>query len=338
MALNWKSLVDARAKAGTVGQAWYDTLGADVRKAVSVNDMVSYASGRGYGLGGAWAELAKTLAAGQGGARAYGTGIGGVLSIGEARRIAEEKDKSVAQVMAKALEKGAALGSGLVNQFNGGRLGPNGASDVLYMGDRGTGQALEQLQALRGLQMTRGTVYAGHSTTQNPSYRSNSPNSGSAYVPGSTTYNPIVLPRSVISGVQRVNGGRGAGRKPGTGATSATAAATGGGEVADWENSVNNSNQAIIDSINAQIEANSAQADLYMGQIDSLMQAMQQQAMNPNGGLQSFVPYAVTTTQAPATGAQVTQAITARKKPTDTDLSINPLVGATAGTGLNIGI
>ena len=247
---------------------------------------------------------------------------GPVVSVKEAQRIADARNQSVAQVMAKAVSSGAALGSGLVNQFNAGKLGINTSNlqkfgDIRYApgANKGTAQALSDLQALQGLQMNKGTAYAGYSTNTST---------------GTNVYNPIVLPRSVVTGVQRVPAA----------APAATAAETTKppGEVENWENSVNNSNQALIDSINAQIAANASQAELYMGQIDSLMQMMQQQAMNPNGGLQSFTPYAVTTNVAPATGAQTTQAITARKKPAVTDLTLNPLVMADAGTGLNIGI
>jgi hypothetical protein len=245
---------------------------------------------------------------------------GAVVSAKEAAKIAGDTGKTVAQVMAKAVNAGAALGSGLVNQFNAGKLGINTSNlqkfgDISYApgANKGTVQALSDLQALQGLQMNKGTAYAGYSTNTST---------------GSNVYNPIVLPRSVVTGVQRV---------PAAG-TAAPAAPAAGGEVANWENSVENSNQALIDAINAQIAANASQAELYMGQIDSLMQAMQQQSMNPAGGLQSFTPYAVTTNVAPATGAQTTQAITARKKPAVTDLTLNPLVMADAGTGLNIGI
>ena len=248
---------------------------------------------------------------------------GAVVSAKEAAKIAGDTGKTVAQVMAKAVNAGAALGSGLVNQFNAGKLGINTSNlqkfgDISYApgANKGTVQALSDLQALQGLQMNKGTAYAGYSTNTST---------------GSNVYNPIVLPRSVVTGVQRVPAA-------GTAAPAAPAAPAAGGEVANWENSVENSNQALIDAINAQIAANASQAELYMGQIDALMQAMQQQSMNPNGGLQSFTPYAVTTNVAPATGAQTTQAITARKKPAVTDLTLNPLVMADAGTGLNIGI
>ena len=248
---------------------------------------------------------------------------GAIVSAKEAAKIAGDTGKTVAQVMAKAVNAGAALGSGLVNQFNAGKLGINTSNlqkfgDISYApgANKGTVQALSDLQALQGLQMNKGTAYAGYSTNTST---------------GTNVYNPIVLPRSVVTGVQRVPAA-------GTAAPAAPAAPAAGGEVANWENSVENSNQALIDAINAQIAANASQAELYMGQIDSLMQAMQQQSMNPAGGLQSFTPYAVTTNVAPATGAQTTQAITARQKPAVTDLTLNPLVTADAGTGLNIGI
>ena len=270
--------------------------------------------GRYYGgTASAAAAPAATAQAAAARVRGFG-GSGAVMSLSEAKRIAEQRGITVAQVMSKGLAKGGALGAGLVNQFNAGKLGINTSNPYAPGANKGTAQALQNLQALQGLQMNKGQAYAGYTTNTST---------------GSNVYSPIVLPRSVVTGVQRVQTG---------GKPAAAAAPAAGGEVANWENSVNNSNQALIDSINGQIEANATQSQLYMGQIDSLMQAMQQQAMNPNGGLQSFTPYAVTTNVAPATGAQTTQAITARKKPAVTDLTLNPLVMADAGTGLNIGI
>jgi hypothetical protein len=245
--------------------------------------------------------------------------VGKVLTQKESQQVAKQTGKSVQQVMAKAVNAGVGLGSKVVNNYTP----APGQTPAVY----------KALAPLANLQMNKGTVYTGYSTTQTPSTQTRALGGGVNYTPGSTTYNPIVLPRSVVSGVQRVTTGDGNGKvdkdkdKDG-----------GDGAVNKWEDSVNTSNQALIDSINAQIAANATQAELYMGQIDSLMQAMQQQAMNPNGGLQSFTPYAVTTNVAPAAGAQTTQAITARKKPAVTDLTLNPLVMADAGTGLNIGI
>jgi len=96
-------------------------------------------------------------------------------------------------------------------------------------------------------------------------------------------------------------------------------------------------NQALIDSINAQIAANATQAELYMGQINDLMASMQ--TANQQGGLSSIAPYAVTSTSVdPASGAKTTSAVAPRKKPTATDLSVDSLVSNSAGTGLNIAI
>ena len=243
---------------------------------------------------------------------------GKVLSQKEAQKVANQTGKSVPQVMAKAVNTGVGLGAKVVNNYTP----APGQTPAVY----------EALTPLANLQMNKGTVYSGYSTTQTPSTQTRALGGGVNYTPGSTTYNPIVLPRSVVSGVQRVTTGDGKG-KDGNGKDG-----NGDGAVQKWEDSVNTSNQALIDSINAQIAANATQAELYMGQIDSLMQAMQQQAMNPAGGLQSFTPYAVTTNVTPAAGAQTTQAITARRKPAVTDLTLNPLVMADAGTGLNIGI
>ena len=90
----------------------------------------------------------------------------------------------------------------------------------------------------------------------------------------------------------------------------------------------------MIDAINAAVAQNQANQDLYMGMVSDLMNQMsasnQQQQM-------SAAPYAVmTTTNAPAQGAQVTQAINRRLKNLNTSLAIAPVETATAGTGLNI--
>jgi hypothetical protein len=101
-----------------------------------------------------------------------------------------------------------------------------------------------------------------------------------------------------------------------------------------WSESVDDGSQAMIDAINAAVAQNQANQDLYMGMVSDLMNQMsasnQQQQM-------SAAPYAVmTTTNAPAQGAQVTQAINRRLKNLNTSLAIAPVETATAGTGLNI--
>jgi hypothetical protein len=224
--------------------------------------------------------------------------------------------------------------SSLVNNFNAGNLGPNDRNVTNFGGvpigmgaDGATTKAIASLQALQGLRMGKGQVYAGYSTTTTPGQASRGVNEGHSWTPGTTTYNPIVLPKDRVVSIAGVAGGAGG----------ANGKKKADGSIGSWEQSVNDSNQVLIDSINAQIKANATQAELYMGQINSLMQSMNQASQS--GGLQSITPYAVTSTSVdPASGAKTTSAITPRKKPTETDLSISPLVSATTGTGLNIGI
>ena len=131
---------------------------------------------------------------------------GANVSRKEATKIAESTGKSVAQVMAKALDKGATLGASLVNQYNKGNLGPNGNNlrevmpgySVALGQGPGTTRALEALTPLQNLQLNKGTVYAGNSQTNNPG--------------GNPTYNPIVLPRGMTAAGGGGNGGGGNGR------------------------------------------------------------------------------------------------------------------------------
>ena len=128
----------------------------------------------------------------------------------EASKIARSTGKSVAQVMAKAQGKGVTLGSGLVNKFNRGLMGPNlGATRSIYgltFGqpgvNKGTTRALEALAPLQNLRMSKGTVYAGYSTTTTPGSARNTPMEGFSSTPASTTYNPIVLPKSLFASEQ----------------------------------------------------------------------------------------------------------------------------------------
>jgi hypothetical protein len=251
---------------------------------------------------------------------------GSILTKNEALKIAESTGKAVAQVMARAQKNGQGLGSSLVNNYNRGTLGPNGSNVTNFggvpigMGAGGAAtKAIAQLQALEGLRMGQGQVYMGSTTTTTPGQQQRGVNDGYSSTPGSTVYNPIVVPRGYVAAAPKAAAAPAAEAKP-------------TGPVGNWENSVNNSNQELINSINAQIAANSTQAELYMGQINDLMKSMQ------GANLRSITPYATTTSVAPASGAQITQAITARKKPVNTDLSISSLVGDLAGTGLNIGI
>ncbi len=128
----------------------------------------------------------------------------------EASKISRSTGKSVAQVMAKAQDKGVALGSGLVNKFNRGLMGPNLGDTRSFFGvtlgqpgvDKGTTRALEKLAPLQNLQMSKGTVYAGYSTTTTPGATRNTPMEGFSSTPARTTYNPIVLPKSLFTANQ----------------------------------------------------------------------------------------------------------------------------------------
>jgi hypothetical protein len=269
----------------------------------------------------------------------------------EALRIAESTGKTVAQVMAKAVERGATLGANLVNQYNAGKLGPNASSYPMGL-SAGASQAIESLRPLDGLRMGQGQIYAGHSTTTTPGYSNNDPWTGGTHTPGTTVYNPVVLPRTMGAipapgggggggGAGAAGGGGGGGRgrggRGGAATDPAPTTAPGEGPIGAWEKSVQDSNNALIESINAQIAANAEQAQLYMGSITQLMQTMVD--ANKAGGMNSITPYASTsTTVDPVTGAKTTVPITARPKPTGTDLSVSPLVSSTAGTGLSIAI
>jgi hypothetical protein len=102
----------------------------------------------------------------------------------------------------------------------------------------------------------------------------------------------------------------------------------------NWSDSVDAGTQAMIDAINQTILDNQANQQLYMGMMSDMMSQMAAVQQQPQ---QVATPYAVTTsTNAPAQGAQMTQAITPRKKNLNTSLAITPLETASAGTGLNI--
>jgi hypothetical protein len=101
----------------------------------------------------------------------------------------------------------------------------------------------------------------------------------------------------------------------------------------NWSDSIDAGTQAMIDALNQSILDNQANQQLYMGMMSDMMSQMAA-VQQPQ---QVATPYAVTTsTNAPAQGAQMTQAIAPRKKNLNTSLAITPLETATAGTGLNI--
>ena len=201
---------------------------------------------------------------------------GAVVTKKEATAIAQSTGKSVAQVMAKAQDQGASLGSALVNQFNKGNLGPNTSSlrtpipgfTTAVNQTQGTTRALQQLQPLEGLKMNSGTAYAGYSTTKTPAYSSNNPYSGSTYTPGSTTYNPIVVPRNMVGG------GGGAGGSGGGG----TAGAGGGGNGGNGGGNGNgNGGRGTQGYINKQFDAYKDWAQTTINTLTSGQDILQQQ-------------------------------------------------------------
>ena len=102
----------------------------------------------------------------------------------------------------------------------------------------------------------------------------------------------------------------------------------------NWSDSIDAGTQAMIDALNQSILDNQANQQLYMGMMSDMMSQM---AAVQQPQQQVATPYAVTTsTNAPAQGAQMTQAISPRKKNLNTSLAITPLETASAGTGLNI--
>ncbi len=162
--------------------------------------------------------------------------VGPNVSKKEASRIASSTGKSVAQVMAKAQEKGVALSSSLVNSFNRGSMGPNLTGMTSAFGvalarpgiNKGTARALESLTPLQNLQMNKGTVYAGYSTTT-PRTSVNTPYGGHSSTPKGTTYNPIILPKSLFKSTEiqkgSVSGSNTSSTPAATNTVSATSAA-----------------------------------------------------------------------------------------------------------------
>lgn len=147
----------------------------------------------------------------------YGTGLQGqiksagkVLSKKEAVRIADATGKTVAQVMSKAQSLGTNFGSGLVNAYSKGKLGPN-AANPYGPNVTGTLKAIESLAPLANLQLPKNTIYAGSSVYNIPRTSSTNPNSGYSSTPAQTIYNPIVIPRepskAQTTNIQKFNAG-----------------------------------------------------------------------------------------------------------------------------------
>ena len=112
-----------------------------------------------------------------------------------------------------------------------------------------------------------------------------------------------------------------------------------------WSDSVDDGMSELEAILQAQMEANAAQTDLYMGMMQDMMSQMQtantQNALVATEQPVQMAPqgaYAVTTYQTPATGAQTTQEIKPRKPVANDSLSISTLPAAASGVGLNLAI
>ena len=205
--------------------------------------------------------------------------VGSTLSRREAEQIAERQGKSVAQVMAKAQEKGLGLTAGLVNNFNSGNLGPNFQSTgfngqgvpVLRGQNAATMQALQSLQGLNNLKLGQGTAYYGASVTKTPGQSSWDPQGGSSYTAGRTTYNPIVLPKGYAGAAGGVGGGGGGGGAGGGGGGRGGRGGRGGGG--------NIKNDGTIESIKAlyqqQFADAQAKTDEFINKTAEQIQSMQ---------------------------------------------------------------
>ena len=114
--------------------------------------------------------------------------VGPTLSSKELKSLTKAKGKDPLTIMSKALDKGIAIGSKVINQYNT----PGGLGTYRYQGTP------DNLAPLRGLQIGRGNAYLG-STSYTDGGRGRTRNNNA--MPGVTTYNPIVLPKSVLKQV-----------------------------------------------------------------------------------------------------------------------------------------
>jgi len=207
--------------------------------------------------------------------------VGPVLSKKEATSIAENTGKTVAQVMAKAQEKGVGIGAGVVNAFNNGNLGVN-SSLTASLGGYNQGKASDSraLAPLQGLQLGKGTAYYGYSTTTTPGTSASKWN-GNNSTPATTTYNPIVLPRNTA-----VAGGSGNTNNQGGGNGNAN------DPYQDLRDQIAAAQQTITDLQNQQADPYPELTELLAGQqaaAAAQQQAMQEQATQQQKALQDLM-------------------------------------------------
>jgi hypothetical protein len=128
--------------------------------------------------------------------------VGSNLSIGELNKAVKSTGKDPLTIMSQGLKQGVSLGQKVVNAYNTGNL-PN----YRYQGTP------DNLAGLKGLQLGKGQVYQGSSSTITPSSRT--PNAG--YTPGKATYNPIVSVKNQAGPAK--NQSKGGGGNTGGGST-----------------------------------------------------------------------------------------------------------------------
>lgn len=143
--------------------------------------------------------------------------VGPVLSRNEAKQVARQTGTSVAQVVARATNRGIGIGAALGNQVSRAVAQPYSAPAQRMGVTAARPNVQRALAPLANLQMNKGTAYYGYSTTRTPSTSSRTPNGGVSQTRGSTTYNPIVLPRNSGATARSAGGNGGQGGSGGQG-------------------------------------------------------------------------------------------------------------------------
>lgn len=167
---------------------------------------------------------------------------------------------------------------------------------------------------------------SGWAITGSQTVQTTSPSSGSTR--GQVPTYTYMAPTKVKVTQEPASGTNPAGNGDGTNNTNVTA------PTGNWWDSITEGINGVLTTITNSINQNNTNNDLYMGDIRDLITQM-----GTAPAQQTIAPYAVTTTSnAPAQGAQMTQAISRRLKNLNTSLAIAPSESAAAGTGLNIAV
>ena len=157
---------------------------------------------------------------------------GPILSQSEVKAIAKAKGISQEEAMSRGLDKGLALGSKVVKNYNT----PGALGVSVYSGTP------NNLNPLKGLSIPKGTAYYGSSSQTAPG--GNMPD-GQRWS-STTTYNPIVLPR---------NTGKGTGAGTGSGSNAGNGSGNGNGNdpYQDLRDQIDAAKQQILDLQNQQV-------------------------------------------------------------------------------------